>query len=106
MMKYLSPLTKQEIKTLGLLLGLSNATVTNSSNDPADQYLDDVITAWFNEKDGVAEKGKSAALFSFVLYYSENAGIPSWNLLESTLKNDLLRHNGIARKIRMEKLQT
>ena len=60
-MKYLSPLSKQEIKTLGMLLGLYNATVMNAfGGTPIKDYLDNILTAWFNEQDGVTEKGKFA----------------------------------------------
>jgi hypothetical protein len=87
-MKYLSPLSKHEIKTLGMLLGLYDATVMNDFDTPIKKYyLDSILTAWFNEKDGVTENGT-----------------PSWNVLEHSLKDELLGHNGIARKIRKERL--
>ena len=56
---YLSPLPKHEIKTLGMLLGLSETTVKNDYEDSSvNKYLDSVLSAWFKKQDKVIEKGQ------------------------------------------------
>ena len=53
---YLSPLSKHEIKTLGMLLGLSHTTVTNDYEDSSvNKYLDSILSAWFKKQDKVME---------------------------------------------------
>ena len=54
---YLSPLSKEEIKTLGRLLGLREATITDQYDGPKCKYLDSILTAWFKKQDKVMEKG-------------------------------------------------
>lgn len=54
---YLSPLSKEEVKTLGRLLGLGQATITDQYDGPKSKYLDSILTAWFKKQDKVAEKG-------------------------------------------------
>ena len=55
---YLLPLTKEQIKTLGMLLGLSHTTVMNDYEDSSvNKYLDSILSAWFKKQDKVMEKG-------------------------------------------------
>ena len=55
---YLSPLSKEDIKTLGRLLGLSDMRVRNNyDGTSASTYLYSILTAWFGKMDEVAQKG-------------------------------------------------
>ena len=56
---YLLPLSKEEIKTLGMLLGLSHTTVKNNYEDSSiNKYLDSILSAWFKKQDRVMEEGQ------------------------------------------------
>lgn len=55
--KYLFLLSKEEIKTLGRLLGLSHSTVTDYYDSPRIKYLDSILTAWLKTRDKVLEHG-------------------------------------------------
>ena len=56
---YLLPLSKEEIKTLGMLLGLSYTTVKNNYEDSSiNKYLDSILSAWFKKQDRVMEEGQ------------------------------------------------
>ena len=49
-----SPLSKEQIKTLGMLLGLSHNTVMNDYEDSSvNKYLDSILSAWFKKQDKV-----------------------------------------------------
>ena len=55
---YLLPLSKEEIKNLGMLLGLSHTTVMNDYEDSSvDKYLGSILSAWFKKQDNVMKKG-------------------------------------------------
>lgn len=55
---YLSPLMKEEVKTLGMLLGLSHSTIMNGYKcSTSIKYLDSIISAWFKREDRVSENG-------------------------------------------------
>ena len=55
---YLLPLSKEQIKNLGMLLGLSHTTVMNDYEDSSvNKYLDSILSSWFKEQDKVMEKG-------------------------------------------------
>ena len=85
---YLIDLDKEQIHTLGLILGLHRGTLSNKYEGFSKvNYLDDVLTAWFRKQDDV-----------------ERRGVPSWATLATTLEDQQLRQNGIASKIRKERL--
>jgi len=85
---YLFDLDKEEIHTLCLILGLHHSTLSNKYEGSSKaNYLDNVLTAWFRMQDDVEEKG-----------------VPSWATLATALEDEQLRQNGIASKIRKEKL--
>ena len=51
-------LSKLEIKTLGLLLGLRDVTVNNTYEGTTQKgYLDSIISAWLRKQDDVVGKG-------------------------------------------------
>ena len=79
---YLKHLDKEELKTLGKILGLSHATVTNHFDSSLQKYRDSILEAWLFKRDKVEEKGG-----------------PRWTTLETALRDVLLRHTGIADKI-------
>ena len=54
----LQNLNKEEIKSLGRCLGLSQSTVTNTESFTTKSYLEDVMRAWMMKKDNVVEKGE------------------------------------------------
>lgn len=81
---YLLDLEKEQMKTLGLILGLFHRTVSNSyENSTKTAYLNDILHAWLLQQDEVGENGS-----------------PSWNTLTTALQHEQLRQAGIARKIR------
>ena len=85
---YLIDLNKEQIRTLGLILGLQNTTLSNKYEGSSEiNYLDDVLAAWFLKQDDVVTKG-----------------VPSWTTLASALEVQQLRQKGIASKIRKERL--
>ena len=84
--KYLRDLNKKELSTLGQVLGLSHATVTNRrEGSSASEYCDNILVAWLLGQDRVLKSGK-----------------PSWRTLIRALRSNHLRHNGIADKIERE----
>ena len=84
---YLINLDKEQVRTLGLILGLHHITLSNKYEGSSVSYLDDVLTAWLRKQDDVEEKG-----------------VPSWATLATALENQQLRQVGIARKIRKERI--
>ena len=55
---YLLPLSKEQIKNLGMLLGLGHTTVMNDYEDSSvNKYLDSILSAWFKKQDKVMENG-------------------------------------------------
>lgn len=55
---HLMSLSKDDIKTLGQLLGLRYVTVSNTYQGTSQSgYLDSIITAWLNKRDDVLNKG-------------------------------------------------
>ena len=85
---YLIDLDKEEIHTLGLILGLHRGTLSNKYEGSSKvNYLDDVLTAWLRKQDDVEEKG-----------------VPSWATLATALEDQQLRQTGVAKKIRKERL--
>ena len=87
--EYLIDLNGGKLETLGRVLGLSHAAVTNCREHDVATYRKSLVTAWFNKQDKVMEKGA-----------------PSWTTLVSALRSGHLRQNGIADKITKEKLQS
>ena len=86
--KYLNILNGGDLETLGRVLGLSHATVTNCREHEVATYRKSLVTAWLNKQDKVMEKGA-----------------PSWTTLVRALRSGHLGQNGIADKITREKLQ-
>ena len=85
---YLLDLDKEQMKTLGLILGLSHLTVSNSyEGSTKTSYLNDILHAWLLQQDDVEENGS-----------------PSWAKLTTALEHEQLRQSGIAKKIRAERL--
>ena len=87
--KYLFDLNGGQLETLGRVLGLSQATVTNCREHDVATYRKSLVTAWLNKQDKVMEKGA-----------------PSWSTLVNALRSGYLRQNGIADNITREKLQS
>ena len=87
--KYLNILNGGDLETLGRVLGLSHATVTNCREHNVATYRKSLVTAWLNKQDKVMEKGA-----------------PSWTTLVRALRSGHLGQNGIADKITREKLQS
>ena len=83
--KYFGDLNKRELSTLGQVLGLSHATVTNSQEGSTVSYCDNILVAWLLGQDQVLKSGK-----------------PSWRTLIRALRSNHLCHNGIADKIERE----
>ena len=75
---YLVNLGRQEVTTLGLVLGLYFNTMRNLQDD----FLKVVITFWLNKADSVEKKG-----------------VPSWRALVRGLRDKQVRQNGIAANI-------
>ena len=86
--EYLFDLNGGQLETLGRVLGLSHATVTNCREHDVATYRKSLVSAWLNKQDKVMEKGA-----------------PSWSTLVNALRSRHLRQNGIADKITKEKLQ-
>ena len=63
-----------QLETLGRVLGLSHATVTNSREHNVATYRKSLVTAWVNKQDKVMEKGA-----------------PSWTTLVNVLRSRHLR---------------
>ena len=84
---YLINLNGEQLKTLGQLLGLSYATITNCQDTSVAKYRESILSAWLLKQDKVTEKGG-----------------PYWSTLEKALRDPLLRQNGIADKIHKDKL--
>ena len=83
--QYLTCLNKEELRVLGMLLGLSHATVTNHFHSTLAVYRTSIVEAWLLKQETVEEKGD-----------------PSWSSLEVALRHVLLGHNGIADKMQRE----
>ena len=80
---YLDSVDKQEMKTLGMYLGLSNVTVMNSyEGSGVSSYCQDIITAWLRGQDKFKPR--------------------NWKTLAEALRKPLLRHNGIADRIQRD----
>ena len=84
---YLIDLGKRQIRTLGLILGLHNRTLSSTWDSDKNSYLDDVLTAWLCKQDDVEKKG-----------------VPSWATLATALEEQQLQQTGVAKKIRKERL--
>ena len=85
---YLIDLNKEHIRTLGLILGLHNTTLSNMYEGSSRiEYLDDVLAALFRKQDDV-----------------EKERVLSWTTVATALENQQLRQNGIASKIKQERL--
>ena len=85
---YLLDLDKEQMKTLGLILGLSHRTVSNSyEGSTRTSYLNDILHAWLLQQDEVKENGS-----------------PSWIILTVALEHKQLRQTGIAKIIREDRL--
>ena len=84
---YLLNLDEDELETLGQLLGLSYATITDYKDTNRKKYCRSILKAWLLKQDRVVEKGG-----------------PHWSTLERALRDPLLGQNGIADKIRQERL--
>ena len=84
---YLLHLDEDELETLGQILGLSYATITNYKDTNQRKYCRNILKAWLLKQDRVAEKGG-----------------PRWSTLERALRDPLLGQNGIADKIHQERL--
>ena len=79
--QYLSDLTSEQIVHLGGALGLSYPSLKKMKNP-----LEDMVEAWLRKDDDVLSR----------------SGHPSWKSLVDTL--ELIKHAGIAEKIRQERL--
>ena len=86
---YLCDLDKQQLKTLGLLLGLSSRTVNNMCDSPQTAYQESIVTAWLRRQDSVSEKG-----------------LPCWETLVAALEHKQMRLMGDAGRIRDDKLKS
>lgn len=85
---YLFNLKKEQMKTLGLKLGLSLHTVSNSyENSTNTDYMYDILHAWLLQQDMVRKNGS-----------------PSWITLIRALEDKQLRQGGIAKNIRENEL--
>ena len=76
---YLSTLDRYNVTELGQALGLMFPTLRDL---PPGGFLNQVMTLWLNEADGVLKKGK-----------------PSWRSLVQGLRDEVVRQNGIAHRI-------
>ena len=54
----LQNLNKEEIKSLGCRLGLSDSTVTNNESCSKKSYLEDIMRAWMMKRDNVVGQGE------------------------------------------------
>ena len=54
----LQNLNKEDIKSLGRCLGLSDSTVTNTESCSKKSYLEDIMRAWMMKRDNVVGKGE------------------------------------------------
>ena len=81
---YLLNLTAHQIETLGRILGLHDATVTNSQGASVAERRNSIVRAWLLKQDNVKET--------------------SWSALVTALRNKHLGQNGIADTIRRERL--
>ena len=84
-MGHLFTLEKTQLSHLGMVLGLSRHRVSGMKD--SDSFLEDMISSWLQQADNVAAK----------------SGVPTWRSLVKALKHQLLRQNGIARQIVMDK---
>ena len=80
--RVLKGLSKEEIRNLGLCLGLSYATVDNYATSSVNKYLEEIVKAWIQEKDEVLNKFEGGA---------------KWENLRKALEEEGL--TGFARKI-------
>jgi hypothetical protein len=78
----LEGLSKEEIGNLGLRLGLSYATVKNYATSSVNEYLEEIVRAWIQERDEVLNKFEGGA---------------RWENLRKALEEEGL--TGFARKI-------
>lgn len=76
---YLDPLARSEVTTLGLVLGLHFDSIKKLPNE---NFVNHVFTRWLQEADNVRNKGKT-----------------SWKSLVRGLRDQQVRHNGIAQRI-------
>ena len=79
---YLSTLDRYNVTELGQALGLMFPTLRDL---PPGGFLNQVMTLWLNEADGVLKKGK-----------------PSWRSLVQGLRDKTVRQNGIANRIAVD----
>ena len=53
----LSGLNKDQLRFIGIRLGLAHDTVNNYYDSPADRYCSEMVRAWISERDNVIERG-------------------------------------------------
>ena len=86
---YLMDLSKDEIYSLGLALGLIDCTLSHFEDSSVQRYLSHMLKAWLRRQDNVDRK----------------SGPPTWRSLVKALRADTVRQTGIANMIEKDKLQ-
>ena len=86
---YFIHLTKDEIYSLGMALGLFDCTLSELADSSVQRYLSHMLKAWLRRQDNVDRK----------------SGPPTWNSLVKALRADTVRQTGIANMIEKDKLQ-
>lgn len=85
--QYLHHLDRDQLRTLGLVLGIHPMTLSEHDQATKATYLYQLLAAWLLQQDNVMQKCP-----------------PTWKNLVGSLRNDQLRQNGIAQKIETEKV--
>ena len=84
---YLQSLSRDQLRKLGLVLGLAHITLENFEHETTDSYMYKLIVAWLRQQDNVMSTLP-----------------PTWENLVEALRNEPLRQEGIATKILNEKI--
>ena len=85
--RYLHDLDRDQLRTLGLVLGLCFTTLQQHNQAANTTYLHHLLAAWLRKQDNVMQQCP-----------------PTWKNLVESLKSDRLRQNMIAWKIKTEKV--
>lgn len=83
---YLQPLSRDQLRTLGLVFGLTHTTLENFKHETTNGYMYNLIVAWLQKQDNVMSTLP-----------------PTWQNLAKALRNEPLRQKGIATKVLQER---
>ena len=83
---YLISLSREQLISLGQVLGLTYRRLRSMNFKPLEMFLNDMLVAWLQQQDNVGVRGR-----------------PTWRTLEAALRHFTVGQNGIAERLAREK---